>query len=39
MTGFDLGSLCDDDDLYPEDVLLDVAERLGFAVELEAVLG
>lgn len=39
MTAFDLGSLCDDDDLYPEDVLLDVAERLGFGVELEAVLG
>lgn len=39
MTASDLGSLCDDDDLYPEDVLLDVAERLGFGVELEAVLG
>lgn len=39
MTAFDLGVLCDDDDLYPDDVLLDVAERLGFGVELEAVLG
>ena len=39
MTAFDLGLLCDDDDLYPEDVLLDVADRLGFGVELEAVLG
>ncbi|MET1037848.1 MAG: tRNA adenosine deaminase-associated protein [Aeromicrobium sp.] len=39
MTGFDLGMLCDDDDLYPEDILLDVAERLGFGVELEAILG
>jgi len=39
MTSFDLGALCDDDDLYPDDVLLDVAERLGFGVELEAVLG
>lgn len=39
MTAFDLGVLCDDDDLYPDDVLLDVAQRLGFGVELEAVLG
>ena len=39
MTAFDLGELCDDDDLYPDDVLFDVAERLGFAGELEAVLG
>jgi len=39
MTAFDLGVLCDDDDLYPDDILLDVAERLGFGVELEAVLG
>lgn len=39
MTGFDLGMLCDDDDLYPDDILLDVAERLGFGVELEAILG
>ncbi|MET0448176.1 MAG: tRNA adenosine deaminase-associated protein [Aeromicrobium sp.] len=39
MTSFDLGLLCDDDDLYPDDILLDVAERLGFGVELEAILG
>ncbi|KAA1380574.1 tRNA adenosine deaminase-associated protein [Aeromicrobium fastidiosum] len=39
MTAFDLGVLCDDDDLCPDDVLFDVAERLGFAGELEAVLG
>lgn len=39
MTAFDLGVLCDDDDLYPDDILLDVADRLGFGVELEAVLG
>ena len=39
MTAFDLGELCDDADLYPDDVLFDVAERLGFAGELEAVLG
>ena len=39
MTAFDLGTLCDDDDLYPDDILLDVAGRLGFGGELEAVLG
>lgn len=39
MTSFDLGLLCDDDDLYPDDILLDVAERLGFGIELEAILG
>jgi hypothetical protein len=39
MTAFDLGMLCDDDDLYPEDVLRDVADRLGFGVELETILG
>lgn len=39
MTAFDLGVLCDDDDLYPDDILFDVAERLGFGGELEAVLG
>jgi putative tRNA adenosine deaminase-associated protein len=38
MTGFDLGMLCDDDDLYPDDVLLDVADRLGFGLQLEAIL-
>jgi putative tRNA adenosine deaminase-associated protein len=39
MPASDLGVLCDDDDLYPEDVLRDVADRLGFGAELEAVLG
>jgi putative tRNA adenosine deaminase-associated protein len=39
MTAFDLGRLCDDDDLYPDDILLDVAGRLGFGGQLEAVLG
>lgn len=39
MSARDLGLLCDDDDLYPEDVLRDVAERLGFGPELEAVIG
>jgi putative tRNA adenosine deaminase-associated protein len=39
VTAFDLSMLCDDDDLYPDDILLDVAERLGFGAELEAILG
>ena len=39
MTGYDLGVLCEDDDLYPEDILLDVADRLGFGTELEALIG
>lgn len=39
MPGFDLGMLCDDEDLFPDDILLDVADRLGFGAELEAILG
>lgn len=39
MSGFDLSMMCDDDDLYPEDILLDVAERLGFGPQLEVIIG
>lgn len=39
MPAYDLGLLCDDDDLYPEEILMDVAERLGFGPELEAIIG
>ena len=39
MPGLELGVLCDDDDLFPDDILRDVAERLGFADELEAIIG
>ncbi|MEV7398113.1 tRNA adenosine deaminase-associated protein [Aeromicrobium sp. NPDC092404] len=39
MPAMDLGVLCDDDDLYPEDILRDVADRLGFGEEFEAVIG
>ena len=39
MPALDLGVLCDDDDLYPEDILRDVADRLGFGDEFEAVIG
>jgi putative tRNA adenosine deaminase-associated protein len=39
MPALDLGVLCDDDDLYPEDILRDVADRLGFGAAFEAVIG
>lgn len=39
MAGLELGLLCDDDDLYPEDILRDVAERLGFGDGLESIIG
>ncbi|WP_332662746.1 tRNA adenosine deaminase-associated protein [Aeromicrobium sp.] len=39
MPALDLGVLCDDDDLYPDDILRDVADRLGFGEEFEAVIG
>lgn len=39
MPALDLGVLCDDDDLFPEDILRDVAARLGFGDKFDAVLG
>ena len=39
MPAMDLGVLCNDDDLYPEDILRDVADRLGFGDAFEAVIG
>ena len=39
MPAMDLGVLCDDDDLYPDDILRDVADRLGFGDAFEAVIG
>jgi putative tRNA adenosine deaminase-associated protein len=39
MPALELGVLCDDDDLYPEDILRDVADRLGFGDELDAIIG
>jgi putative tRNA adenosine deaminase-associated protein len=38
VSAVDMTDLCDDDDAIPEDLLLELAERLGFADELEAVL-
>ena len=39
MPGSELGDLCEDDELYPEDILRDVADRLGFGAAFEAVIG
>lgn len=33
-----LAAMCDDIDLYPEDVLADIADRLGFGVQYEEVV-
>ncbi|HET7174004.1 MAG TPA: tRNA adenosine deaminase-associated protein [Nocardioidaceae bacterium] len=34
-----LGAMCDDTELYPDEVLADVADRLGFGREFEDLLG
>jgi putative tRNA adenosine deaminase-associated protein len=39
MPAMELGVLCDDDDLYPDEVLSDVARRLGFGDDFEAIIG
>jgi putative tRNA adenosine deaminase-associated protein len=39
MPALELSVLCDDDDLFPEDILRDVADRLGFGDELDAIIG
>jgi putative tRNA adenosine deaminase-associated protein len=38
VTAIDLALLCDDPDLYPDEVLTDVAHRLGFGPEFEGAL-
>ncbi len=38
VSAVDLMDLCTDDDITPDEFLLDVAERLGFAEDLEDVL-
>lgn len=38
LSAADLADLCDDDDSTPEDLLLDLAEQIGFGDELESVL-
>ena len=39
MTAMDLGALCDDVDLYPEEILSDVARRLGFGEQFDDAVG
>lgn len=38
VAGMDLAMLCDDEDLYPDEVLGEVARRLGFGPQFEGVL-
>lgn len=39
MHAMELGVLCDDPDLYPDEVLTNVARRLGFGDDFEALVG
>lgn len=39
LSSAELELLCSDDDLYPDDVLADVAKRLGFGEAFEAIVG
>ena len=39
MPAIELGVLCDDDDLYPDEILSDVAARLGFGDAFERIVG
>ncbi|MPZ62470.1 MAG: hypothetical protein GEU93_14495 [Propionibacteriales bacterium] len=43
MSAMELGVLCDDDDLYPDEMLEDLADRIGFgrayAAAVDAVIG
>ena len=38
MSAMDLAVLCDDVDLYPDEMLSDIAKRLGFGAQFKAVL-
>ena len=38
MSAVDLAVLCDDDELYPDEMLSDIAERLGFGAQLDSVV-
>ncbi len=39
MPAIELAVLCDDHDLYPDEVIGDIAKRLGFGEDFEAVIG
>jgi len=36
VSAMDMGVLCDDEDLYPDDVLADVARQIGFESQFQA---
>jgi len=38
LTAMELGSLCDDEELYPDEILADVADRVGFGRDFEELL-
>jgi putative tRNA adenosine deaminase-associated protein len=39
MAAMDMGVLLDDSDLYPDEMLLDIAERLGFGPQYDDLVG
>jgi putative tRNA adenosine deaminase-associated protein len=39
FSAMDLAVLCDEEDLYPDEMLEDIAERVGFATEYAAAVG
>ena len=39
LASVELGLLCDDDDLFPDEALAYVAEKLGFGDQFEAIVG
>ena len=39
MSAKDMGALLDDYDLYPEEILSDVADNVGFGTKLDELLG
>ena len=39
LSSVELSLLCEDDDLFPDDVLLDVATRIGFGDQLAEIVG
>ena len=39
LASVELGLLCDDDDLFPDEALADLADRLGFGDQFEAIVG
>jgi putative tRNA adenosine deaminase-associated protein len=38
LSAMELGSLCDDEELYPDEILADVADRVGFGRDFEELL-